>query len=1044
MKNKLKILNTVFCRNSLYTLNDLLKIPRHEDELNKFMSHLYTDTIFKDALFLASPELFYRWKSAIESDLSNNASDPNRSKDSRKLALSILKYYIRICSRATPFGLFSSYSIIEWEKDVSTTEQSESFIPFYSIDLNIVFKILRKINNNSNIIKQQDYVINNTLYSVGKDYRYVEVTHSNEDSRDYILNSFERNEVLDLIINETQTPTSFTDLVSLLLENVDSIEIQQAEEYLFSLIESQLLIGEFQLYLNHETPPLNQIINLFEKKEVLLYDPEINSLYKKIKKISDSLSTLEKKEIGGNLKYYEEIFSILDELDITYNKKFVINCNLKDIATVPSIPEKIQKNIREAIEILSVLTSIKQQTHPMLDEFKEKFTERYGENFMPLNIALDNEIGIGYSTNSNNAIQSDLVKKIQVNMEDPENQQIEHSLKIKKIWNNILAKAKYKGLSEIDLSHEEFLSLINDEKKDNIIHLPDSLHAMISVVDDNKILIKGIGGVSALNLIGRFTCFDPEAAALASEIIRAESQNNVNTISAEFDYIPDNRSSNLLVRNIKREYTLGYISKDNMVSHIDLDDIYVGVRYGKIILWSRIHKCMIKLYNSHAHNFHINSMPIYHFLCDLQCQDITEYLHINFDQLIFSYNNHFPRISWKNLILSPSTWKITTSELKYLFPQKKNEDLLSYFTTIKSYYNIPRYVYLKDAGDNQLLIDTENEILLEILCDAINEKESIILVEVLYNLNNKEIHDNEYIFPIINEKNNGSLQVFSPKKSLKRKFIPTNEWVFFKIYLGVETANKLLATVLPSLIETLKKKNLIEKWFFIRYYDPNFHIRLRFQYDNSKTKLSDILSIVNQKLKYYSDTHYISKIDISTYEREIERYGYHLMANAESFFTMDSEIILELLKRIKAENISDERLKYFIVIKYIDHYLNFLQLSLDTKISLFGILYNAFQTEFQASKKTRKDIDSIYRQDFEYLSEFLHSRNEYDELIENTISRFAPDIKKFTGRGEIITSFIHMTINRFAKLEPRKNELLLYGVLEKHYRAMNGKLNLKV
>ncbi|QPQ53507.1 lantibiotic dehydratase [Chryseobacterium indologenes] len=267
MKNKLKILNTVFCRNSLYTLNDLLKIPRHEDELNKFMSHLYTDTIFKDALFLASPELFYRWKSAIESDLSNNASDPNRSKDSRKLALSILKYYIRICSRATPFGLFSSYSIIEWEKDVSTTEQSESFIPFYSIDLNIVFKILRKINNNSNIIKQQDYVINNTLYSVGKDYRYVEVTHSNEDSRDYILNSFERNEVLDLIINETQTPTSFTDLVSLLLENVDSIEIQQAEEYLFSLIESQLLIGEFQLYLNHETPPLNQIINLFEKKK---------------------------------------------------------------------------------------------------------------------------------------------------------------------------------------------------------------------------------------------------------------------------------------------------------------------------------------------------------------------------------------------------------------------------------------------------------------------------------------------------------------------------------------------------------------------------------------------------------------------------------------------------------------------------------------------------------------------------------------------------------------------------------------------------------
>ncbi|WP_165571995.1 lantibiotic dehydratase [Chryseobacterium vrystaatense] len=1020
----------------------MLKIPRHEDELNTFMDYLYNDTIFKDALFLASPELFYRWKSAIEADLSNAVTD--KSKEYRKLAISILKYYIRICSRATPFGLFSSYSIIDLEKEVSTTHSGGNFIPFYSVDLNIVFKILRKINNNPNIIKQQDYVINNTLYNIGKEYRYVEVTHSKEDSRDYILNSFERNEVLDLIISETKSPKSFADLVSLLLDSVDSIEIEQAEEYLSSLIEAQLLIGEFQLYLNHETPPLQQIINLFEKKEPLLYDPEINILHKKIKKINDSLAALEKKEIGNNIQYYEEIFHVLDELEITYNKKFVINCNLKHTDIVPVIPEKTQKNIREAIEILSALTTLKQQTHKTLDEFKEKFTERYGENLMPLNIALDNEIGIGYSNNSNNAIQSDLVKKIQVNAEGSEDQQIEHSLKIKRIWNNILAKAKYSKLSEIDLSNDEFRNLIHTEKTENNINLPDSLHAMVSVVDDNKILIKGIGGVSALNLIGRFTCFDPEAAALASEISKSESQNNVNAISAEFDYIPDNRSSNLLVRNIKREYTLGYISKNSTVSHIDLDDIYAGVRYGKIVLWSQKHKSMIKLYNSHAHNFHINSMPIYHFLCDLQCQNITEYLHINFDQLIFSYNNHFPRISWKNLILSPATWRITTSELKYLFPQKNDEDLLSYFNKIKSYYNIPRYVYLKDSGDNQLLIDTENKILLEIVRDAINEKESLILIEVLYNLNHKGIHDNEYIFPIINEKSNNSLEVVSPKKSLKRKFIPTNEWVFFKIYLGIETANKLLATEIPSLIETLKKKNLIEKWFFIRYYDPNFHIRLRFQYDNNKTKLSDILSIVNQKLKYYSDTHYISKIDISTYEREIERYGYHLMINAESFFTMDSEIIIELLKRIKADPTGDERVKYFILIKYIDHYLNFLQLSLDTRINLFGNLYNAFQTEFQANKKTRKDIDSIYRQDFEHLSEFLHHRNEYDGIIENNISRFAPDIKKFIGRTDIITSFIHMTINRFAKLEPRKNELLIYGVLEKHYRAMNGKLNLKV
>lgn len=1041
MKNKLTILSTIFCRHSLYTLNDLLKIPNNEEGLNEFIQHLYQDPIFKDALFLASPELFYRWKSIMFSLFSNNNPEKKHNKENRKLIISILKYYIRICSRATPFGLFSSYSIIDIEKNQK--DCIENYIPFYSIDLNILFKIMQKINSNDNVIKTQEYHINSTLYQVGEEYRYVEVVLSKEDSRDYILNSFERNEVLDLIIHECRARKSFTQLVTLLLDNVDSIEKHQAEEYLYVLIDAQLLVGEFHLSLNNEIPPLKQLINLFKKKESLFYDPEIISLSKKLKRIDVCLSAFERKGIGNNLQYYEEIFNILDDLKIAYNKKFVINCNLKRIGVANLISESIRKDIWNALEILSVFTSLRQQTNKTLDEFKQRFSDRYGEALMPLNIVLDTEIGIGYSYNFNNAIQSELVKKIQLNNTDNETQEIEYNLKIKKIWKNILAKAKHIGVNEIDLSTDDFRNLISNEKASYKINLPDSFHAMVSIIDNN-IHIKGIGGVSALNLIGRFTCFDPEAASMANNIIKAEKNNNEKTISAEFDYIPDNRSSNLLVRNIKRDYALGYISKDDTISNIDLEDIYIGIRNGKIILWSKKHKSNVKLYNSHAHNYQINSMPIYHFLSDLQSQSITEYLHINFDQFIFSYNNNFPRISWKNIILSPAIWKITSSELEHLFPQKNTQSLVLYFNNIKKYYHIPRYVYLKEEGDNQLLIDTENEILLKILYDAINEKGNIVLIEVLYNINDKGIHDNEYIFSIINEKKDDDSKIFIPEKSFQRKFFPTNEWVFLKIYLGVEIADKLLVTVIPSLVEALKKEKLIDKWFFIRYYDPDFHIRLRFRYNNNKSMLSDILSIINQKLKYYSDNHYISKIDISTYEREIERYGYHLMINAESFFTMDSEIILGILKRIRTDNITSERLKYFILIKYIDHYLNVLELSLSAKMELFSNLYNSFQIEFNADKKTKKDIDIIYRVDFEGLMEFLCDKNEYDELIENVVNRFSREINCFIGKTEIIRSFIHMTINRYVKFEPRKNELLIYGIIEKYYRAMNGKLNYKV
>jgi len=60
--------------------------------------------------------------------------------------------------------------------------------------------------------------------------------------------------------------------------------------------------------------------------------------------------------------------------------------------------------------------------------------------------------------------------------------------------------------------------------------------------------------------------------------------------------------------------------------------------------------------------------------------------------------------------------------------------------------------------------------------------------------------------------------------NIKRTFIPGDEWLYIKLYTGYKTADTILTEILPEIISKLKDEQLIDKWFFIRYYDPHYHL----------------------------------------------------------------------------------------------------------------------------------------------------------------------------------------------------------------------------
>ncbi|SHM78977.1 thiopeptide-type bacteriocin biosynthesis protein [Flavobacterium xanthum] len=118
---------------------------------------------------------------------------------------------------------------------------------------------------------------------------------------------------------------------------------------------------------------------------------------------------------------------------------------------------------------------------------------------------------------------------------------------------------------------------------------------------------------------------------------------------------------------------------------------------------------------------------------------------------------------------------------------------------------------------------------------------------------------------------------------MKREFCLGSEWLYYKIYTGVKTADLLLLEEFAPIIEQLKARKVIEKWFFIRYNDPDSHLRIRFLVTKPEG-IATIISSFHLVFEKLLVNHLVWKVQTDTYKRELERYGEATMVDSETLF----------------------------------------------------------------------------------------------------------------------------------------------------------------
>ncbi|MCE4065301.1 lantibiotic dehydratase family protein [Chryseobacterium gleum] len=735
-----KILNQYVLRTPSKPINIITNLLKEREVSDEALKALSEDPLFKEALFLASPLLHDMLINWLTGTL-------NKEKE-EKVKMSLLKYISRMSSRCTPFGLFAGYSLgrLSEENNIEIAEENK-YKRYTRLDMQYLLSLSQSISSNKKIRAYLTYHWNTSIYKAGGQYRYVEYTYTGGLRRVHHIEAVEITPHLEYLLNNISQNNSIQNIVDSLIQYDPEITDREAKNFIHELIDNQLLISNIggssigEDYLS----ALNKVLSTIKGN---LYNQILNDISFDLIQVDNA--------IPNDIDIYHSIHKKTAQLGIQSDLKFLFQTDLSVTTKNNTLNKNIIKDLQEGLMILNNISSASQKnTNSLLEKFIAKFKKRYEGREIPLSIALDNEIGIGYTSNHHIIPGNHFLEKIHIPLPQKKKEEIQWDA-VSSLFHNKIMEA-YKNQSRTICLTSTDIPIQENALWNDFADTFSLMTEMIYIDNQQKILFHGFSGASGANLFGRFCSSDPLLKEHAEAIINIEKEINKNSIIAEISHIPEARIGNVICRPSFTEYEIPYLSRSekNENFQINIQDLMISVRNNKILLRSKkLDKFIIPRLHT-AHNFSSNSLPVYHFLCDLQNQENRFGLSLHLGQMEKKYK-YIPRIEYKNIILKPAVWNLNIKDLPLLSQKKSSgEELLKLMNCSREEWHLPQYVLLTEY-DNELLINLENISSIKMMIDVIGKKENFTLKEFLYTdehqlvKRDQDFFTNQFIFTFYN------------------------------------------------------------------------------------------------------------------------------------------------------------------------------------------------------------------------------------------------------------------------------------------------------
>jgi len=667
--------------------------------------------IIMEAIFLASPSLYGELRRWLKGEITE-------AKEAKKIVYSTLKYLSRMSSRCTPFGLFAGTAVGSFGE--STNIELKHFSDFQRhtrLDMNYLVALSQDLVKNENIRGQLLFYPNSSIYHIGRQLRYIEYHYVNS-RRSHQMVAIDVSDYLLQVIKAAKKGASISELAQLLV--TDEISTEEALAFINELVDSQFLVSELE-------PSVSGPEFLDQLLPVLRNISGANAIVETLESTQAKLHSLDQ-SLGNDVQEYSSLGESLKTLGTKFEQKFLFQTDLTVRTKHNSLNSGILTKVQSAFSLFNKISSSSQET--TLSKFGKALYDRYEGRAVPLAEALDVEVGIGYMGSNNSGDVSILVDDLVVPQKELTNSKIQVS-PIGVVLHQKLISATRNSEYVVQLSDKDFEGL--EPKWDD---LPDTVSAMIEVVTvdgDEKVVMSGVGGSSAANLLGRFCHGDAELKAHTERIIQVEYEANPDKMLAEIVHLPESRVGNVLVRPKLRKYEIPYLAKSLVPEEdqLTIDDLVVRARYdGTVSLISKKHGKEVCPRLTNAHSYANRALPIYHFLGDLQLQK-KRWTGFRWDGLANEYS-FLPRLEYKGVIFSEAQWTIRKKDIESLLDKEGNDKGLSEaLIAWTDKFQLPQYFLLAD-GDHELLINSQNLTSVRVLINTVKKRSGFILREFLY------------------------------------------------------------------------------------------------------------------------------------------------------------------------------------------------------------------------------------------------------------------------------------------------------------------------
>jgi thiopeptide-type bacteriocin biosynthesis protein len=282
-----------------------------------------------------------------------------------------------------------------------------------------------------------------------------------------------------------------------------------------------------------------------------------------------------------------------------------------------------------------------------------------------------------------------------------------------------------------------------------------------------------------------------------------------------------------------------------------------------------------------------------------------------------------------------------------------------------------------------------------------------------------------------------------------RRFPPGSEWLYLKLYTGTATADQVLRRIASVLTWALTSGGA-DQWFFLRYGDPDWHLRLRIHGAPNRL-LHETLPLLTRVTAPLLDTGELWRLQLDTYEREVERYGGATgIRLAERVFHADSDAVLAIVRDLTGD--AGAELRWRVALRGVDLLFDDLGLTLEQKRDIAAAAQHGYGREFGVGGAFQQEVSRRYRGERAAVEALLDpDRDPPAELAASlralhqrsaALAWPARELRAAAKAGrltvslpELALSLAHLHVNRVLRSSQRAQELVIYEMLGRAYRS---------